>query len=106
MASLLGILCRAWRCGPCGPGGREHPEQATPTRKNDGSPDDLTAIQGIGIATQNRLHVSGIKSYVQLAEASPEHLRTILGKRASGARVEDWIADAGKLAEEAASDPA
>ncbi len=36
------------------------------------APDDLTAIRGIGIATQNRLYKAGIKSHGQLARATPE----------------------------------
>ncbi len=102
MVSLLGILCRAWKCTLCGPSSR-----GRDTEKTEGNPsDDLTAIQGIGIAIQNRLNTSGIKSYAQLAQASPEDLRAVLGKRASGAKVEDWIAEARKLAKEAAPHPA
>ena len=102
MVSLLGILCRAWKCTLCGPSSR-----GRDTEKTEGNPsDDLTAIQGIGIAIQNRLNTSEIKSYAQLAQASPEDLRAVLGKRASGAKVEDWIAEARKLAKEAASHPA
>ena len=102
MVSVLGILCRAWKCTPCGSSSR-----GRDTEKTEGNlSDDLTAIQGIGIAIQNRLNTSGIKSYARLAQASPEDLRAALGERASGAKVEDWIAEAQKLAKEAASNPA
>ena len=62
------------------------------------SSDDLTAIRGMGIATQNRLYRAGIKSYGQLARATPEDVRKILGKLAGGATVGDWIAQAKQLA--------
>jgi predicted flap endonuclease-1-like 5' DNA nuclease len=58
----------------------------------------LTAIRGIGIAAQNRLYRAAIKSYAQLAGASPEQVQAILGKLARGADVEDWIAQAQDLA--------
>ena len=64
------------------------------------APDDLTAIRGIGIATQNRLYKAGIKSHGQLARATPEDVRKILGKFAGGADVEDWIAQATELAKQ------
>jgi predicted flap endonuclease-1-like 5' DNA nuclease len=60
----------------------------------------LTAIRGIGIATQNRLYRAGIKSYGQLARATPEDVREILGKSAGGASVEKWIAEAKQLSNE------
>jgi predicted flap endonuclease-1-like 5' DNA nuclease len=58
----------------------------------------LAAINGIGIATQDRLYRAGIKSYGQLARATPEDVRKILGKFAGGASVEKWIAQANELA--------
>ncbi len=66
------------------------------------SSDDLTAIEGIGIVTQDRLNRSGIKTYAQLAEASPEDLQEILGSRITGARINDCIAEARMLAKEGA----
>ena len=101
MLSLFGILCRAWRCALCGQASRK------PSAETGGqgdaettASDDLTAIRGIGIASQNRLYAAGIKSYAELARASAEDLRKILGKFARGARVEDWIARARELAAE------
>jgi predicted flap endonuclease-1-like 5' DNA nuclease len=60
----------------------------------------LTAIRGIGIATQNRLYAAGIKTYAELARASPEDVREILGKLARGAKVEPWIRQAEELTKE------
>ncbi len=60
----------------------------------------MTAIRGIGIASQNRLYVAGIKSYAQLARASAEEVREILGNQGRVAKVEDWIAQAKELAKE------
>jgi predicted flap endonuclease-1-like 5' DNA nuclease len=49
------------------------------------------------------LQRAGIKSYGQLARATPEDVRKILGKVAGGATVEDWIAQAKQLANEGKS---
>jgi predicted flap endonuclease-1-like 5' DNA nuclease len=63
----------------------------------------LTDIRGIGIATQDQLYRAGIRSYGQLARASPAEVREILGKFAGGATVEKWIAEAKRLAKEGKS---
>ncbi len=97
--ALLGMLCRCWGCLAPSPGRRERAaEQAEASGSDEISPDDLTAIGGIGIATQNRLYRAGIKSYAQLARATPEDVRSILGTFAGGASVEKWIAQAKELA--------
>ncbi len=96
--ALLGMLCRWMRCPAPGRGKREGTaEKAEASPPDEISSDDLTAIGGISIATQNRLYRAGIKSYAQLAQASPEEVREILGKIARGADIEDWIAQAGEL---------
>ncbi len=96
--ALLGMLCRLWRCPAPGPRRREGTAEDTEANSPDGnSSDDLTAIGGIGIATQNRLYRAGIKSYVELARASPEEVERILGKRARRPVIEDWIAQADEL---------
>jgi predicted flap endonuclease-1-like 5' DNA nuclease len=77
--------------------------QAAGNSPDESSSDDLAAIHGIGIATQDRLYRAGIKSYGQLARASPEEVRGILGKFAGGASVEKWIAEAKQLATEGKS---
>ncbi len=101
MALLARMLCRLWRCPPPGRGRREGTaEEVEPRGTREASPDDLTAIRGIGIAIQNRLYAGGIKTYAELARASSEDVREILGKRAQGANVEDWIAQAEELAKE------
>ena len=92
MVTLTKILCRLW-------------QRATPSQGHDqaGAPnnapsDDLTAVRGIGTATQDRLYRAGIRSFSQLAEAPPEKIQTSLGKTARGAKVESWIEQAADLA--------
>ncbi len=98
MTLLARMLCRLWRGAAPGPGRREGTAEKTEAnRPEEISPDDLTAIRGIGIATQNRLYRAGIKSYAQLTRASPDEVRMKLGKVAGGANVEDWIAQAQEL---------
>jgi large subunit ribosomal protein L17 len=41
-------------------------------------PDDLTKIEGIGPKVNQVLQTAGIQTFAQLAEASPESLKTIL----------------------------
>ncbi len=101
MALLARLLCRLRKWAAAGPGRRESTaEEAEPSRPDEISRDDLTAIRGIGIVTQNRLYVAGIKSYAQLARASAEDVREILGNQGRVAQVEDWIAQAKELAKE------
>ncbi len=95
MHLLARMLRRLWRGAASGAGKREG--TAEKTKVYEISLDDLTAIRGIGTATQNRLHTAGIKSYAQLARASPEEVRMKVGKLAGGANVEDWIAQAQEL---------
>jgi predicted flap endonuclease-1-like 5' DNA nuclease len=73
-------------------------EAPTETREEQ-PPDDLTVIRGIGVAIQDRLNAAGIRSYDQLARATPEELRSILGRLARAAKLEEWIAQARELAE-------
>ncbi len=104
MTLLTRMLCRLWRCPAPGPGRQERAaDNAAANSPDESSPDDLTAIRGIGIATQNRLYRAGIKWYGQLARATPEDVHKILGKFAGGADVEDWIAQAKQLANEGKS---
>ncbi len=99
MALLARILCRLWKCPAPGPGRQERAaDNAAANSPDESSSDHLTAIRGIGIATQTRLYRAGIKSYGQLARATPEDVRKILGKLAEGATVEGWIAQARNLA--------
>ena len=51
----------------------------------------LSVIPGIGIAVENRLCRAGIKSCSQLADASPQEIREILGYLAQRSDVECWI---------------
>ena len=96
---VLGMFGRRWRRVVCRFSLRRHSPRQRRSKRNDHYPfDDLAAIRGIGIATENRLYRAGIKSYDQLARATPEDVRKILGKLAGGASVEDWIAQARNLA--------
>ncbi len=98
MVLLARILCRWFGCPAPGPGRQEREaNKAAANSPDESSSDHLTAIRGIGIATQNRLYRAGIKSYAELARATPEDVRKILGKVAGGATVEDWIAQARNL---------
>ena len=92
MSALTGMLCRLWKCA-C----RSKSEKAA-DQPNPG--DDLKRIQGIGTATENRLYRAGIKTFGQLAQATPDKLREIVGKLGRSADVERWIAEAAKLATE------
>ena len=104
MTLLTRMLCRLWRCPAPGPDRQERAaDKAEANLPDESSPDDLTAIRGIGIATQDRLYRAGIKSYGQLGRAAPEDVRKILGKFAGGATVEKWIAQAKQLANEGKS---
>ena len=100
MLSLAGMLCRFWRCALCGVA-RKTSEEDEATAGNQS--DDLTAIRGIGIASQNRLYTAGIKTYAALAGTPAEEVRRLLGDLARGAQVEEWIAEARKLAGKDAS---
>lgn len=58
------------------------------------SPDDLTALRGIGPAMQRHLNQAGIYTYAQLAGSKPEELRQVIGKTARLRDVEEWIEQA------------
>ncbi len=104
MTLLTRMLCRLWRCPASGPDRQERAaDKAEANLPDESSPDDLTAIRGIGIATQDRLYRAGIKGYGQLARASPEEVQKIMGKFAGAATVEDWIAQAKQLAKKGKS---
>ncbi len=104
MTLLARMLCRLWRRPAPGPERRERAaEEAKAGEPPEVSPDDLTAIRGSGTATQDRLYRAGIKGYGQLARATPEDVRKILGRIAGGATVEDWIAQAKQLAKQGKS---
>ena len=95
MFSLAGMLCRLCKRVSRGSSGSE---RAAESADEERAPDDPTAIRGIGKASQDRLRAAGIKTYAGLAQASPEDLRDILGKRGPGSKAEDWIAQAKALA--------
>jgi predicted flap endonuclease-1-like 5' DNA nuclease len=62
-------------------------------------PDDLTAIKGIGRIYQWKLLDSGINSYAQLAQTTPERIREILDVPAwRKVEPESWIEQAKVLA--------
>ena len=76
----------------------EPAEDAASEAPEDSPLDDLTAIRGIGTATQKRLNAAGIKSYAQLADADPEDVRGALNEPQQNAKVERWISHARELA--------
>ncbi len=99
MPSLSGFLSRIWQRTAFSKADRVRAtDNAKPKDTQASAWDDLTAIRGIGTATQNRLNGSGIKSYAQLAKVSADEVRKILGIKARGAKVEDWIAQAQEMA--------
>ena len=57
--------------------------------------DPLVDLVGIGPGTQERLYAGGIKTFAQLASASPEVLRELAGPAVTRRyHVEDWIEEA------------
>jgi len=98
MPTITAMLCRIWGCGS---GERKaiSPESdgAANSPASVGQSDNLTEIRGIGITIQNNLHRAGIKTFAGLAASTPEEIRKILGARAKGAQVEEWILHAAKL---------
>jgi predicted flap endonuclease-1-like 5' DNA nuclease len=62
-------------------------------------PDDLMAIEGIGRIYQWKLHDTGINSYSQLAQTTPERIREITDAPAwRKLEPERWIEQAKILA--------
>ncbi len=76
----------------------EPAEDAASETPEDEPLDDLTAIRGIGAATQKRLNAAAIRSYAQLAEADPEDVRRALNEQRQNTKVERWISRARELA--------
>ncbi len=79
------------------PTAEEAPPEPAEDAASEAAEDDLTAIRGIGAATQMRLNAAGIKSYAQLADADPEDVRQALNKRQENTKVERWISQAREL---------
>ena len=84
-------------------GGAEEPapetvEQMAPVEPEGEDADDLTAIRGIGAATQKRLHAAGITTYAQLVGANPDDVSRALDNEVPGSEVEKWIGQARDLA--------
>ena len=76
----------------------EAPTEPAEDVTSDAPKDDLTAIRGIGAATQMRLNAAGIRSYAQLAKADPEDVRKALNEQRQNTKVERWISQAQELA--------
>jgi predicted flap endonuclease-1-like 5' DNA nuclease len=62
------------------------------------APDDLTAIKGIGSATQEQLYAAGLTTYQQLADASGDAICEALGADISADRLNAWRDSARELA--------
>jgi predicted flap endonuclease-1-like 5' DNA nuclease len=82
------------------------PEEAKvapkPAPKVSGTPDDLTAIDGIGPALAKKLNAAGISSYAQLATLTDDDIEDLEKNviRFSGRiRREDWVGQAKKLSQ-------
>jgi predicted flap endonuclease-1-like 5' DNA nuclease len=65
--------------------------------KDSGTPDDLTAIDGIGPAYAGRLNEAGITTFSQLAELSVEEIRDYMKLSESQGDPESWLEQAQKL---------
>ena len=61
--------------------------------------DDLQRIQGIGPATERRLHQAGLRTFAQLAQASPDKLAKLVpGWSAERIAHAGWVKQARRLA--------
>ena len=80
------------------PTAEEAPPKSSEDAASEAPKDDLTAIRGIGAATQKCLNAAGIRSYAQLAEADPEDVRGALNEQQQNTKVERWISQGRELA--------
>ena len=69
------------------------PAAPAPT-KEEGGPDDLTVLNGVGPVFAKRLIEAGYRSFADIANADPEALREAT-KATRLANPEEWIAEAG-----------
>ncbi len=99
MHSLVHSFMRLWDKAPTNYGDDVPPFE----NASDDSNDNLAAISGIGVVIQDRLMTSGIRSYADLIEASPNQLEAILGRLASQNKIEAWKAEARDLSNAALS---
>ena len=65
--------------------------------KDNGMPDDLTMIDGIGPAYAGRLNEAGITTFSRLAELSVDEIREYTKLSESQGDPESWLAQAQKL---------
>jgi len=75
---------------------QESTEEA-PLKVQELFPDDLTEINGIGLAMSKHLNDAGIFTFAKLASSTIEEIRGALGQSAKFANFETWIKEAGKL---------
>lgn len=85
---LLGWLYRMWTSSEQAP----IPAQLPLAEKE--TPDDLTAIRGIGPSFARRLHQTGIDSYAQLAKLTPEEIADRSGIALWRIQRDDWVGQA------------
>jgi predicted flap endonuclease-1-like 5' DNA nuclease len=97
MPTIAAMFCRLWGCGSGEKVDLAESSSAMISPADMSRSDDLTEIRGIGITMQNNLHKAGIKTFAALAASTPDQIRNILGARAKGAQVEEWISQAAKL---------
>lgn len=62
------------------------------------TPDNLTAINGIGEVREQQLYELGIYTYAQLVDADPVALAPMLGKLVQPSMVVGWQEQAAELA--------
>jgi predicted flap endonuclease-1-like 5' DNA nuclease len=68
--------------------------------EDPGREDDLTEIVGIGPSTTLVLRAAGIRSFVDIANASPEQMREALGELARFSNIEYWADQARRILQE------
>ena len=56
---------------------------------NTGRVDDLKVVEGIGPVIEKHLHANGIRTYEQLADADPVHIKSILDSAGDRLAVHD-----------------
>ncbi|NTW01072.1 MAG: hypothetical protein HGA19_07130 [Oscillochloris sp.] len=84
---------------PAGVAAAEPPTNTkTKAITHEGMGDDLTLINGIGPVYAKRLFDAGIATFDQLAAASPEKVRSVIGPTRLPINAEVWIADAAERA--------
>ena len=75
------------------------PSSVAESLQDSNYPDDLTQINGVGFAFQQRLYEADFFTWHQIGESKPEELRAAT-RAGANTKVEAWCEDAKKLANE------